>query len=130
MLHLRFCVGPRSISEYYRKTLTVPFFTTFILKYLGVLKRSNLQTGTTECLMDLNVIFMRKISKLHYSAMLSSTDWRLLVVLEVILVLRVYNVWNLFKDELVQKRTNLLNRQTIQRSTKFLVITFFLQFLK
>ena len=80
-----------------------------------------------EFLTDWNAIFMKKISKLHYSAILSSSNWRSLVALG----------WSYIgiKDFIMygtcsrKKRTNLLQRQTIQRLTKFLILYAFFKIL-
>ena len=127
MLHLRFCVSSRSISEYCRKTFTVLSFGKCIFKYFDFLERSNLQTVTNEFLTDWNAIFMKKISKLYYSAIPSSTNSRLIVVLSW-----SYIYWDFIMCGTCsrKKRTNLLKRQTIQRLTKFIFITFFMHFLK
>ena len=63
------------------KTLTALFFTRCRFKYFDFLEKSNSQTVTNEFLTDWNAIFMKKISKLYYRAILSSANWRLLVVL-------------------------------------------------
>ena len=55
--------------------LKLPFFlATCIFKYFDFLERSNLKTVMDKLLTDWNAIVMKKTSKLHYSAILSSTN--------------------------------------------------------
>ena len=59
------------------------FRVTCIFKYFDLFDRSNLQTVMNEFLTDWNAVFMQKISKLHYSAILSSPNWKFFVVLDL-----------------------------------------------
>ena len=128
MIHLRFCVSPWSISEYCRKTLTALFFATCMFQYFDFLEKLNLRTVTNEFLDGLKCNFYEENFK-------TALFWNIFIYkLKVTCSprLKLYWYWGfiMYGTCSRKKRTNLLKRQTIQRLTKFLFITFFMHFLK